>query len=536
MKVGKTYILVKKFLINNNIIPLSLCVLFASASQPMIVLSFAGMSSIFFENIETWKIILYIIVLFVGLFMAWIADHEKTRLTYQGELELRRYCLSSVIGKEIGAFIKQDSGSYYNIIGKNNQSIQTQVFVPFINILSDIVSLMIMSVILLDCSWICLAVIVLFLVPLVINNIVMPKKILGFQAKTMNSLVEMVINLKDILSGFVSLKFQEGERYAEEKLNEYFTDCELLEEKTAQLRNISALIANFSVTLSQFSGLFIAFYMLKLQYITIPEFVLVFQIGMIASRPVIDLINSAISIKSAKPYIDEIGDMAKFEEPYEGFKLDRIDSIKCQDVTFSYNGERDVIKNFSHTFSSGKKYLIIGESGSGKTTFINLLLGILDPTSGGIEYNGINGRDIKNIEKYHHLGVIPQDVYIFNDTIRRNIDLKGEHSDEEIMNIIDKVMLSQLMKANSYSLDTHISNETIRISGGEKARLAIGRMEILNKSVLIFDEVLSSLDADNSRRIEELILSENKCIVIHIAHKSTPEFVDRYDEVIEIGK
>ena len=131
--------------------------------------------------------------------------------------------------------------------------------------------------------------------------------------------------------------------------------------------------------------------------------------------------------------------------------------------------------------------------------------------------------------------MVPQQVYIFDDTIRRNLDLKGTCTDEELLAIISKVKLDRFFAANGYTLDTQISNETLQVSGGEKARIGLARSLTLHKSIVIYDEVLSGLDPQNAELIEDLLLADNERIVIHIAHNSSPGYQDRYDAVVRLA-
>ena len=131
--------------------------------------------------------------------------------------------------------------------------------------------------------------------------------------------------------------------------------------------------------------------------------------------------------------------------------------------------------------------------------------------------------------------MVPQQVYIFDDTIRRNLDLKGTCTDEELLAIISKVKLDRFFAANGYTLDTQISNETLQVSGGEKARIGLARSFTLNKIIVIYDEVLSGLDPQNAELIEDLLLADNERIVIHIAHNSSPGYQDRYDAVVRLA-
>lgn len=267
--------------------------------------------------------------------------------------------------------------------------------------------------------------------------------------------------------------------------------------------------------------------------ISFTKFMLIFQLGMFMNVPLVSLINSLILIKSSFPYIQETEEILLSKTQNSEFLLNDIQRITFTNVSFTYpEKKRTVLKDFNFVFERGKKYLLIGESGSGKTTLIKLLLGILSPSRGSILYNDTNQNKLMDHEIYHHCAVVPQQVYIFEDTVRRNIDLRGACTDEHLKDIIRQAKLEAFLTSNHYTMETEISNEALQVSGGEKARIGVARALTMNKSVVIYDEVLSALDSQNAKFIEELILSDTDKITIHIAHKSTPEYVELYDEVI----
>jgi ABC-type bacteriocin/lantibiotic exporter with double-glycine peptidase domain len=154
----------------------------------------------------------------------------------------------------------------------------------------------------------------------------------------------------------------------------HFAESAVAEKQIKRLANLSAFIANASVTLSQFSGLFVAFYLMRMEQIDFPQFVLIFQLGMIISNPVVDLINAVILIRFSRPYIVNTEKILSEHEDQEGFRLEKVCKIELADVSFIYpEKQRCVLKKFNYCFERGKKYLIVGESGSGKTTLIKLL-------------------------------------------------------------------------------------------------------------------------------------------------------------------
>ena len=525
------------FLNRKNSIRILVCVVFSAISQPLIAWGISHLSDIFTHHQLSYFLLgKYIFILLWAIFIAWIASNIKSNLLLDGELALRKQVFSGIYAMPIGNFEEMDSGSYYNQIGRDVQLLSSNVFESVIRIMIDIVNIVFISILLMTCHWLSFIIIALFLLPLTINNVLMPKTIGKLQERSMHMFVGMTIKVKDVLSGFSSAKFQEGEDYIKGSTYEYFENTTAAEKRIAKLSNLSALIANSSVTLSQISGFIIAFLLMKNRMIDFSQFILVFQLGMILNVPVVDMINAIISIKSFESYVLNTEKIISIKENKAVYKLDRINSVSFKNVSFCYpEKERYVLNQFNHHFERGKKYLIIGESGSGKTTLAKLFLGILHPSTGSIIYgSGINQQDLLPEEIYHHSAIVPQDIYIFDDSIRRNLDLQGSCSEQKLKKIIEKVKLEKFFATNHYTLETRITNETLKVSGGEKARIGIARALTMNKSVVIYDEVLSGLDPENAEIIEDLILNDNDRIVIHIAHKSSSKYIDRYDEVIRL--
>ena len=513
------------------------CVCFAAVSQPLIAWAISCLSNVFAQNDLSYLLVLRdLFVVILAIIIAWLATNIKSKLLLESELELRKQVFSGIYAMPIGDFEKKDSGSYYNQIGRDLQLLNSKVFENVIHIMTDIVSIIFIGVLLWSCHWLSVLIIVLFLIPLVINNTLMPRKIEKCQERAMQMLVGMTVKVKDVLSGFSTARFQEGEEYIRQSTFEYFEKTTVLEKGIARLSNLSALVANACVTISMLSGFIVASILMNSQLIVFSQFVLIFELGMMLNKPVVDLINSMIYIRSFQPYVSNTEKVLSVHINGDDYKLERVDTVSFENVSFSYPGkERCVLQQFNYRFERGKKYLIVGESGSGKTTLTKLLLGILHPSAGVINYNSIGQQYLSPEEIYHHSGIVPQQIYIFDDTVRRNLDLQGTCSNQQLQEIIKKVKLDKFFAANHYTLDTHISSETLQVSGGEKARIGMARVLTLNKSIVIYDEVLAGLDPQNAELIEDLILADNDQIVIHIAHNSSPKYSDRYDEVIHLN-
>ena len=194
--------------------------------------------------------------------------------------------------------------------------------------------------------------------------------------------------------------------------------------------------------------------------------------------------------------------------------------ITVKDVTFSYDGKRDVLKHASMNFDSTGMHAIVGESGSGKSTVVNLLLGAYHPQQGSILVGNKLLGTLSRDAYYSHISVVSYNTYIFNETIRQNFALaKANVTDEEIYNALKKVNLYDFIIDNG-GLDKVITEDAANISGGQKQRLALAINLVANKDIYIFDEATSNIDIESEAIIMNNIkeLSKEKSVIV-ISHR-----------------
>lgn len=194
--------------------------------------------------------------------------------------------------------------------------------------------------------------------------------------------------------------------------------------------------------------------------------------------------------------------------------------IKLTDVTFSYDGKRDVLKNVSMTFPEKGMTAIVGESGCGKSTVVNMLVGAFRPQSGEVT---VGGRQLEKLSRenwYSHLSAVSYNTYIFNESVRDNFKLAKESvTDEEIYSALEKVNLKEFIAENG-GLDKVITEDANNISGGQKQRLALAVALVSDKDIYVFDEATSNIDIDSEGIIMKNIkaISENKSVIV-ISHR-----------------
>jgi len=196
--------------------------------------------------------------------------------------------------------------------------------------------------------------------------------------------------------------------------------------------------------------------------------------------------------------------------------------IAFDQVTFRYEGTSDdQFEDFSVEFVPGKTTAIVGSSGSGKSTLVKLLFRLYDVSSGAVRLDGTDIREFDQREYRKLLAIVPQDVELFNASIRENIVLGDEFSDEEVLAALKLAVLEDRVKQMISGLDTEVGERGVKLSGGEKQRLGIARALIRQPKILVLDEATSSLDTLSERLVKEAIYNVEHLdiTVIVIAHR-----------------
>lgn len=206
-------------------------------------------------------------------------------------------------------------------------------------------------------------------------------------------------------------------------------------------------------------------------------------------------------------------------------------NIEIKNLTFSYNNEEQpVIKNISFEIPKGSFVGIVGTSGAGKTTFVDILLGLLKPSKGEVSVDGIN--IFKNIRSWQaDLSYVPQSIYLIDGTIRENIAIGIDRTNidnQRIQEVLEMSELSSFINTLPNGIETEVGERGVRLSGGQKQRIGIARALYQMPEVLVLDEATSALDNETEKSIMNTILKlKGKITIISIAHRlSTLEGCD----------
>lgn len=350
---------------------------------------------------------------------------------------------------------------------------------------------------------------------------------------------EYVSNIRNIVISKSKLKFFKSYINKERRLMD------------DELKLNIAIVANMSITRILNSTITVAIYgyggyKIINGQLSVGELIAFQQYTNMLVGPCINIIRSTNQIVQAKVSIDRVYSI--IDEPIDievdnrATKIDEVEinSIELKNVSFNYNAsneESNILRNTNMVFKKGETTAIVGESGCGKSTIVSLLYRLWDITNGEILINNLNIKDINLRSLRNNIHIVNQDVFLFDDTIRNNVDFKKQFSNDEVLNVCSIVGLNELLESLEYGIDTVVGEKGVKISGGQKQRIQMARAILSNNKVVILDEATSALDniSQNSilNNINKYIQDK---IVIVIAHRlSTIKDADNI-YVLEKGK
>ncbi|EJL3958288.1 ABC transporter ATP-binding protein [Vibrio parahaemolyticus] len=269
----------------------------------------------------------------------------------------------------------------------------------------------------------------------------------------------------------------------------------------------------------------VAMLMVMFSDLTIGQIFAVFGYLWFMLSPVQELLGIQFSWYSAKAALKRINDLLELEEEdrpvskVNPFSETREVDVKIEHVDFSYNNENKVLDDLSLHIPAGKKVALVGASGGGKSTLIQLLIGVYRQNAGSIRFNDELTEDIGFEVIRDKIAVVLQQPILFNDTLRHNLTLGGHFDEMSLWRALEVAQLQDVISQLNHGLDTQIGRNGIRLSGGQRQRLAIARMVLSNPQFVILDEATSALDTATEaalhKALTEFLRGRTTLIVAH---------------------
>ncbi len=441
-------------------------------------------------------------------------------------------------------FTTEKQGDIITRMNTDISGVSTVISGTLSNVVSNAATLITTLVALFAMSW-KLAIVGIVIIPLLI----LPTKRVGkrqwmirSQSQAKNDEMNQLINETLSVSGSMLVKLftREKREYEKfEKTNGELTALNLKEQRSGSwFRVVMGMFTQVGPLLMYFAG----------GYLIISKMDEALTVGTITAmvalinrlyRPVQELLNLQVEFTRSIALFTRIFDYFDMESsivsPANGLKPD----IRCKDivyehVAFSYNPEVPILKDVSFAVPGGRMYAIVGPSGSGKSTVVNLIPRLYDVCGGSVKIGGVDVRDFDLSYLRSNIGVVTQETYLFNGTIRDNLlYAKEDATEEEIVRACKNANIHDFIVSQPQGYDTMVGNRGLKLSGGEKQRLSIARVMLKDPKILILDEATSALDSISEKAIQDAIeiLMEGRTSIV-IAHRLST--ILKADEILVV--
>ena len=484
---------------------------------------------------ETIKYAIYLIIfIFVEIAFYYLYNLFSARFVVSSTKELKTDIFNSILHHSYIQYRNHLQGEYIARYTNEADLIMERRFAMLPMLWEIVLKVLFVSAALFFLDWrIALITIFLLTTPLYVPKLI-EKSLQNAQANYIKSVELNLAKVNDWLSGFEIIKNFSIENHILRQFRMVNDDAMEKMFKDTQLGLISRLITTLMSYISYFVILAFATYLVLGGEFSAGDFFV--SIGMIdqLSYPLISLSGIIRQLVAIRPSCQS---MEKFIESSLGnLKHKTISTlakdIRIIDLSFSYDKTKPLLNNINLVIEKGKRYLLQGPSGYGKTTLINLLLRYFDPDTGQIL---IDGDSITNYDDtYGLMTIVRQDNVLFHDTLRNNLTMYKEADETSLISLLNSLGLSKF--ANEKGLDTIVTESGTNLSGGEKKRICLGRALLRESEVLILDEPLANLDPISARAIETFLLNLSDRTMIVVSHQFSPDLLSGFDGVIEFGQ
>lgn len=444
--------------------------------------------------------------------------------------QLRRDIFDSILARDYVSYKNRPQGEYIAKFTADAETIRDRRFRMEPYLWEILFKIALVSAALFRLDWrVAILTIALLTTPLYIPKLI-EKRLQKAQSAYLSSMEDCLTRVTDWLSGFEILKNFSAEDPIRARFRAANDDAMDKLRRDTRLGAISQLITTLMSYVSYYLVLVAAGWLVLKGDFSAGDFFI--AIGMIdqLSWPLISLANILRQLIAVKPVCRRMEEFLAESAPEQtaGTLRELHSGIRFRNVDFSYDGQREILKDFSLSLKKGQKCLLRGPSGCGKTTAVNLLLRYHSPTGGSIELDGVPIEQLGST--YGLMTVVRQEAVLFRDTLRSNLTLYRPVPDERLREVLTGVGLSRLCG----NLDEPVAEGGANFSGGERKRLCLARALLRDTEVLILDEPLANLDDATAERIEDLLLSIRDKTMIVVSHQFTESKLPAFDQVVTL--
>lgn len=485
------------------------------------------------------SILFTVAVTVVNVAVFWFSNYYESRVFVHNCYYLRDKFTEKLLRSRYLMIASSDSSKYINMLTNDVENVCVAYFYQaqyFIICVITIISSFVASVIL---DWRIALSMVGFTVLMGILPLFIKKKLDNSMVEASKSKASYIGSLKENLLGITVIKNNNAEEVCGSVINRANKKNYLAEKKRNLINSVAGGAGLGVRSVAVLVLIIFTCYLVSINEVKAGAVLSIYSVGMTFYGAILNcsaIVTNLFGAKGIRNIVEEITDR---ENESTAEKLSFSEAIELNEVSFKYNGDddREILSGINMKFERGGKYLVIGKSGSGKSTVLKLLCKFYDDYKGTITFDGKNYADMNENSINAVIAYCQQNGYLFNRSLRDNIDFTFSGDKEKLERIINTVCLNDFVSTLKDGLDTVIDEEVNQVSGGEKLRINLARSLFRDSEILLLDEVTSALDRKTSEIVERNILKIDKTL-INVCHKFNDDTLPEYDRIyiIENGK
>ncbi len=487
------------------------------------------MSYIFDDHLlDSILSLIVIVLIFLGVYLIvsisqqYVVEVLKNKVRYS----LNQNLYQSYASRNIESFQKKDSSEILNEFNNEVNVVIDNYVSSKLNVFSLTISLILGSLYIANLSVEILMFLLFCAFITIFINSIFKNRLKKNQMNYLDSMKQWLCSIKNLCRCFNDIKIFNLERKFCDDLD---IENKNLEQSTLKNNGFIKILTSINSFISQamfFLTLLFGIVLIHYNRLTVGQLLGIAQASNMVIMPIVNYANLRNMIQSSKPVLQKLLDNSMCYEENEPIVFDeQIHDIKIKHLSFSY-GARLILDLNNLVIDQGKKYLVIGKSGDGKSTFLDILT--KQKKADGIYVNDKDLKDVQFSTYADTFSYVNQNNDLLPFSFEQNITLGRKMSKYSLKELVTIFNLESIFDKERDNLDF----EHLNLSGGEKQRICLARAMYRNKKWLFLDEAFSAIDKTNSDRIHQFILSNPDLTVLSIEHKVTKETVSLYDEVL----
>ena len=522
LRFWKPNLLIFGILVITNVCLTLVSVIMASSLNALVDLNF----TLFFETL-----LANAVIFMIYLFFSYILINKKSQTKQKMATAIRTDVTKRMEQTSYSNFHTKPVGTYASWLSNDLNTIETVAFDQFYTVLGGMISAVSSIIAMFIFHWS----IVLLTLAVTIVTILLPmlyQKVLSLVSLLVTEESERFLSkVTDTLNGFDTF-------FSFNLLEKITKDMEEASLKLADVKNKQAkviakvaLLGTFGNIVGQLSIMGLTGYLVSQSIVSVGSILATGELAGTIFNTVGNISQQIAAIRSVEPVFKKLETIEpSVEKSTEKIKI--IDSgIVLDNLSYAYD-DKLVLNNLDFSFQLGGKYAIVGASGSGKTTLLNILNGKLMDYDGSVQFAGKELSVLSGRELREHILYMDQIPYLFEGTVRENITLDEDFSNEQIQQALKASNLDEVVRNLPQGIDTDIGDAGRLLSGGQRQRVALARGLVRGKKIILLDEGTSSLDEKSALEIEKQLIENEELTVLMITHQLRESIQKQLNQVI----